>query len=260
MLSATRTASGSFDAPLKKRSASRPCSADRVVRPQGHPKAHPGFLVLRRHVTNANFRGATRPHDQRAPRPRPRAYPAQPRAEYQSSTRKARSVFHRLGRPSPSSDLDRHRAGVAGLERPAAVAVALRCDQVDRLGHALVGRDAGAAQVFEPPQHVVVPPRREGEARPGGAALAVALDPLAGRPPAEEARARAGTPARAGGPPSPPALPPPARSYSSRASSTQIVVLNDDRVEPLSASQFQPPSGSCSASSRSTMPRTSWPK
>ena len=31
-------------------------------------------------------------------------------------------------------------------------------------------------------------------------------------------------------------------------------------VEPFSASQFQPPSGSCSASSRSTMPRTSWPK
>jgi hypothetical protein len=55
-------------------------------------------------------------------------------------------------------------------------------------------------------------------------------------------------------------VPPPARSCSSRASRTQIVVLNDDRVEPLAASQFQPPSGSCSASSRSTMPRMSWPK
>ena len=32
------------------------------------------------------------------------------------------------------------------------------------------------------------------------------------------------------------------------------MVLNDDRVEPLAASQFQPPSGSCSPSSRSTMP------
>ena len=30
-----------------------------------------------------------------------------------------------------------------------------------------------------------------------------------------------------------------------------MVVLNDDRVEPFAASQFQPPSGSCSASSRS---------
>src|SRR4030095_2075977 len=49
-------------------------------------------------------------------------------------------------------------------------------------------------------------------------------------------------------------------SCSSRASNTQIVVLKDDRVEPLMASQFQPPSGSCSGSSRSTMPRTSWPK
>jgi hypothetical protein len=44
------------------------------------------------------------------------------------------------------------------------------------------------------------------------------------------------------------------------------VVLNDDRLEPSGASQFQPPSDSCSASSRSTRPRvasrttTSWPK
>ena len=49
-------------------------------------------------------------------------------------------------------------------------------------------------------------------------------------------------------------LPPVARSCSSRASSTQIVVLNDDRVEPFGASQFQPPSDSCSASSRLMMP------
>src|SRR5262249_48785911 len=46
--------------------------------------------------------------------------------------------------------------------------------------------DAGAAQVVEAPQHVVVPPRREGETRPRGAPLAISLDHLAGRPPAEE--------------------------------------------------------------------------
>ena len=68
------------------------------------------------------------------------------------------------------------------LERPPAVAVALRLDQLDRLGHALVRRDAGSAQVLESPQHVVVPPGREGEARPGG----VMID-LTGRPPPEEA-------------------------------------------------------------------------
>ena len=38
-----------------------------------------------------------------------------------------------------------------------------------------------------------------------------------------------------------------------------IVVLNDERVD-FGASQFQPPSGNCSPSSRSMMPRTSWPK
>jgi hypothetical protein len=46
--------------------------------------------------------------------------------------------------------LDRHGAWVPDLERPPAVAVALGRDQVDRLGRALVGRDAGAAQVLEP--------------------------------------------------------------------------------------------------------------
>src|SRR5260221_9065754 len=83
--------------------------------------------------------------------------------------------------------LDRHPAGVLDLERPPAGAVALRPDHLDRLGHALVGRDAGAAQVVQPPQHVVVPPRREGEAGPCGAALAISLDHLARRPPAGQA-------------------------------------------------------------------------
>jgi hypothetical protein len=39
-----------------------------------------------------------------------------------------------------------------------------------------------------------------------------------------------------------------------------IVESNEPRVEPFSCSQFQPPSAIWSFSSRSTMPRTSWPK
>ncbi len=56
------------------------------------------------------------------------------------------------------------------------------------------------------------------------------------------------------------AEPPIARSCSSRPSTTLIVVPNDDTVAPFSTSQFQPPSGSCSPSSRSTSGATSTPK
>ena len=96
-------------------------------------------------------------------------------------------MFQRLGWPSPSSISTGIAPGYWVIERPPPVAVALRLDQRDRLGHALVRRDAALAQVLESPQHVVVPPRREGEARKHGAALAIALDHLAGRLPAEEA-------------------------------------------------------------------------
>jgi hypothetical protein len=64
----------------------------------------------------------------------------QPHAEYQSNTRKARSVFHRLGRPSPVR-LDRHPAGVR-VSSATCLVVALRRRR-SILGDALVGRDAG---------------------------------------------------------------------------------------------------------------------
>jgi hypothetical protein len=83
--------------------------------------------------------------------------------------------------------LHRHHAGIPGLERPPAVVVALRLNQLDCLRHTLVGSDAGAAQIVERAQHVVVPPRRESEARPRGAALAISLDHLAGRSSSEKA-------------------------------------------------------------------------
>ena len=73
-----------------------------------------------------------------------------------------------------------------GLERPPAVGIALGRDQLDRLGHPLVGRDAGAAQVLQPPQHVVVPPRREGETGERCAGFAASGNDLTGRSPAEE--------------------------------------------------------------------------
>ena len=64
--------------------------------------------------------------------------------------------------------------GVEPIERPAAVLVAPLLHQVRRLGDPRVGIDAGAAQVVEPAQHVVVPDDRKREARPAG------IDHLAG--------------------------------------------------------------------------------
>ncbi len=110
----------------------------------------------------------------------------QPRAEYQSSTRRARRVFHRLGRPTLSSSWTGMAPGwrVSSAHRPSSSR--LDATHVDRLGHPLVGRDAGAPQVLQPAQHVVVPPRREGQAGPVGAVRAITLDHLAGGPPSEE--------------------------------------------------------------------------
>ena len=108
------------------------------------------------------------------------------RAAYQSNTRKARSVFHRLGRPSPSSISTGIAPGycVSSGHRPSAS----RFDATSSIASATrsSGCDASAAQVLESPQHVVMPPGREGEARPHSVALAIPLDHLAGRPPAEE--------------------------------------------------------------------------
>src|SRR5262249_49618433 len=53
--------------------------------------------------------------------------------------------------------------------------------------------------------------------------------------------------------------PPFAFSYSNNPSSTQIVELNEDRLLG-GASQFQPPSSSCSLKSLSTSRSLAWPK
>src|SRR5579871_1516888 len=83
--------------------------------------------------------------------------------------------------------LDGHHAGILGLQRPPPIAVTLRCDQRDSLGHPFIVGNAGAAEILESPQHVIVPPGRERETRPLGAALAISHDYLAGRLAAEEA-------------------------------------------------------------------------
>src|SRR5438105_2546142 len=76
-------------------------------------------------------------------------------------------------------DLEVHLAGMGVLEWPSALGVALGPDVVDRLGHAVIGRHAGVAQVFEPAQDVVEVVGWEGEAGP------VAVDDLPGREPTE---------------------------------------------------------------------------
>ena len=52
-------------------------------------------------------------------------------------------------------------------------------------------------------------------------------------------------------------MPPVARSYSRSPSSTLSVVANDERTEPLTLSQFHPPSSRRSSSSLATMGETS---
>ena len=77
----------------------------------------------------------------------------------QRSTRSARRVFQRLGSPARAFHLEVRRTRMRVLERPSPLLVALLRHQIDRLGHALVGRDARPPQVVEPPQDVVVPAR-----------------------------------------------------------------------------------------------------
>ena len=164
----------------------------------------------------------------------------------------ARSVFQRLGLPSPSSISKCTLPGWRVLERPSAVGVALRFHQLDRLGDPLVRLDAGAAQVVEAAQDVVVPVGRVRE-RVNRASTTSPVESLRNmrrsRRYCSAARTRSVTAAE----------PPVARSYSRRPSRTLIVVSKEPRVEPFSCSQFQPPSAICSVSSRSTMPWTSSP-
>src|SRR5689334_1893823 len=84
-------------------------------------------------------------------------------------------------------DLDGHHAGITGFEGPQAIGVTLRCAERDRFSHAFIVRNAGAAQILECPQYVVVPPGWERDMCPRTARLAIGLDWLGSRRAAEEA-------------------------------------------------------------------------
>ena len=130
------------------------------------------------------------------------------------------------------------------VERPAPILMAALNHDFDGVGNAAVGFDSCIPQIIESAQDVVVPKRREREAEPAF------VDDFAGSKRAEHAALEqvvfgplAGLSADLR----------PARSYSSSPSRTQMVVWNEERRlggrfgdRKGHASQFQPPSSSCS--------------
>ena len=139
------------------------------------------------------------------------------------------------------------------LQQPPAVGLPLGPHDLHGLRHPGIRVRARPAEVIERAQHVVAPVigEREVEIR--------RIGDLAGALAAEQAALeQILLPAAAG--PRTSADPPVARSNSSSPSSTLIVVSNEERTDPFSASQFQPPSSSRSPRIRSTIAATSTPK
>ena len=91
----------------------------------------------------------------------------QSRAAYQSNTRKARSVFHRLGRPSPSSSAKCTAPGWVFSKKPRAVRLLPGPEQSHRFIQARVRRIPNRPEVLQSTQHVVVPAGRKRELEPG---------------------------------------------------------------------------------------------
>src|SRR5437870_2846314 len=85
--------------------------------------------------------------------------------------------------------LEVHRTWMRILERPSPVLVALLRHQIDRLGDALVWREARSAQVVEPPQDVVVPARGKRTLGPRGGPpeFPIEVDNLSSRSRSEQA-------------------------------------------------------------------------
>src|SRR5215470_2920279 len=135
------------------------------------------------------------------------------------------------------------------LQEPGAVRLPLGSEQVNGFVHPAIRGIPCCPEVLQRTQHVVVPAGRKREFEPrgvddGSAALTPEQLPL------EEVlftRRRAAINC---------AEPPVARSWANRPSRTLIVVWKEERTEPFSASQFHPPSSSCSSSSRATTPST----
>src|SRR2546423_9668271 len=94
-------------------------------------------------------------------------------AEASRRTRPAQHTERSKGVPAArlagaAFHLEVHRTRMRVLERPPPVLVALLRHQIDRLGDALVWREARSAQVVESPQDVVVPARGKRTLRPRG--------------------------------------------------------------------------------------------
>ncbi len=118
---------------------------------------------------------------------------------------------------------------------------------------ARAGEGGGRAEVVEPPEHVVVPSVRVNEVQESLVGRLTRAETAKERPLQEVLLTRAARrPRLAGATGCPFELQEP--------SSTLIVVANDERTEPISVSQFQPPSSRRSLTSRSTIDDTSTPK
>ena len=89
--------------------------------------------------------------------------PGQPFPSHQSSTRSARSVFQRLGAPTPSSRSKWTRPGWMRSSSHRPSGCRLRPHDLDGLGHPRVRVGARRPEVVERAQHVVVPVVRERE-------------------------------------------------------------------------------------------------
>ena len=103
-------------------------------------------------------------------------------------------------------ELDQHVARVSDLDRPAAIRVALRRDQRDRVGEARVGRDAPARRSGRGRAGrrgaTTTGTRRVNAGAPSKRELRAELAVMLGSAPVDDGRAcaRAGTPVRAGAP------------------------------------------------------------
>ena len=151
------------------------------------------------------------------------------------STRKARRVFQRLGKPSLSiSKWVGPWCVFSSGQRPSGLAPV--GDERDRIGDPVVRPRARPPEVVEGTEHVVVPPWREREHRESR---------VHGRPVDRRRNRRRSS--RYSSPRRRAVVTllddPPACSHSRRPSRTDSVEWNDDTVAPYGAQQFQPPSG-----------------
>ena len=143
------------------------------------------------------------------------------------------------------AEWDGERLVVRGIEDPSTIGLPLALDEVQGIAEASFGVMTGGPEVVERTEDVVVVTRRERELQERR------IRDLSGREPSEQRALQQvllAAPAGGGDGGDPGTIwgaDSTARSYSSNPSSTQIVVWNEGRVL-FGASQFQPPSSSCS--------------